>query len=343
MWRRARIALGRVTVRQGSRALGAALVVCATVRPFPARANAEAYLAVVREYRGGNPNTAIERLMRLPANDVERGLDALAHDSEPTLVQPAAALHTEIAIRRAGLSGPARFEQLSRARALVGRGVVTPAFRRMWSVAVGVYLAAEGFLEELDAHVKRSRASLPDDPEINMLSGIAHEMHTSLRVRPGESPGNRRRLLAAAEQDFRDVLARQADRREAQLRLGRVLQEGGDRREARRLLEPLVAEADPRLSYLAALFLAAGVDGDGDAAGAARWYERATAILPLAQSARVGRSELYARAGRRAEAAQVLRVTITTPSTSDPWWVYPFGEFWRVGTLADGLRVYARR
>jgi tetratricopeptide (TPR) repeat protein len=320
-----------------------ALAVLVSAAGRHADGSANDYLNVVREYSTGDVNAAAARMLRLPLKDIEAGLDALGDGAEPGLVEPAVALHTEIALRSVGISLPARLEHLSRARRLVAFDVVHAPFKRLWCVSAGVYLASQGLLAELEAHVKRTREWLPEDPEIILLSAIANEMQASPPIRPATSEGDRRRHLANAERDLRAVLAQVPDRQEARLRLGKVLETRGDHREARQYLEPLVDVPDPRLAYLASLFLAAAADAENDVAAAARWYERATRTLPLAQSARVGSSELHARAGRRDEAARALRVTTTTPSVMDPWWAYPFGEFWRVGTLADALRVQARQ
>ena len=111
--------------------------------------------------------------------------------------------------------------------------------------------------------------------------------------------------------------------------------------QARGLLATVSEAPDARISYLAALFLGGLEDSAGNQAGAARWYARAAARMPTAQTALIAGSELQHRAGARHEAAVALASGIGT-NRSDPWWGYsPASD--ALGWHAIDLKVKGRR
>jgi tetratricopeptide (TPR) repeat protein len=190
--------------------------------------------------------------------------------------------------------------------------------------------------------LERARDLLPADAELLRLSGITDEVRASQRVLPIQ-PDDRQAALTRAEGHLRASLALAPDQSETKLRLGRVLQQRDSLPEARELLTSAARGDDPRQAYLASLFLGRLEDGAGEPARAADWYYKAAARMPSAQVARLAASELRYRAGDRRIAADDLRSAIGVRDADDPWWLYFYGEPWRVDPLLDALREMSRR
>lgn len=152
----------------------------------------------------------------------------------------------------------------------------------------------------------------------------------------------RRHALEAAEKHYRSVVAGEPDRLEARLRLGHVLQQRGQLAEARALLEPITTARDDRTAYLASLFLGGVDDQEGRADSATNLYLAAVNRMPSAQAARLAASELLHRRGDRQTAAQAIPAAAGAGNQLDPWWTYPFGEYWRVDLLMTALRAKRR-
>src|SRR5262249_14899868 len=141
-------------------------------------------------------------------------------------------------------------------------------------------------LKPANDYVRDALALYPDNGEIQLLAGVGDELLGSPRT-SALTDSDRQRALHDAEQHFRAALAAQPDRMEARLRLGHVLQQRNGFTEARTTLQPLVDVSDGRIAYLALLFLGGVEDGDGHADAALAAYDRAAALLPTGQAARL--------------------------------------------------------
>ena len=184
-------------------------------------------------------------------------------------------------------------------------------------------------------------ALFPANTEVRLLAGIGKELRASPRT-SDLKPGDRRDALKAAESHFRFVVQAQPDRLEGRLRLGRVLQERDELSEARALLTPLAGVADNRIAYLAQLFLGGIEDATRHPDAALAAYDAAAARMPAAQTARLAASELRHRKGDRRTAADIVSAATGADVTVDPWWIYIFGEYWRMDMLLDALRKQRR-
>jgi hypothetical protein len=312
------------------------------------------YAAVLLKYLSGNADEAVETLRRLSIGEIQPGIDAFETTRNRQILPAAAALHTEIAIRRDG--GFASLYHLQVATAIVefgerrvGRSNATMAlapryaapvpeeFRRLWYCAVITGLEGAGMLAMADKYLTHARGLYPDNAEIRLLAGVAEEMRASPRTAT-VSEGDRRKALAAAEKHYRAVIAAEPARLEARLRLGRVLSERGEWTEARALLVPLLDTPEGRIAYLSALFLGEVEDGLQHTDAAYAFYQRAAGGLPMAQVARLAASELRHRAGDRVAAAEALPAAVGAKNEFDPWWTYVFGEYWRTDLLLSALR-----
>jgi len=318
----------------------------------------QAYPAVLLEYLTGDAEAAVGKVRGLSREEVLAGFDAFNFTQSERILQAAAALHTEAALRGRVPPGDRLFH-LQIATAIVEFGEpaelksntsrvirpahaapVSPPFRNLWYCTVINALEAEG-LREADAYLTHALLLFPSSGEIQLLAGIAQEMRTSPRV-TGLGAGARRDASREAERRYRTVLEIQSDRLEARLRLGRLLQQRGDLPGARALLEPLASALDPRIAYLGQLFLGGVEDALQHPDLALAAYEGAAARVPLAQTARLAASELRHRAGDRKAAAGAVPDAAGSANTVDPWWTYIFGEFWRVDLLLDAVRKMRR-
>ena len=313
------------------------------------------YGALVHEYRSGHVEEAVTRLAGLDPGDLDLGFKSFMRSGpSASLLTTAAAMETEAALRpRIPTTENARDRHLLLAGGIVELGTrsgmwlgvpslktgsaVSAQFRRIWFLAVITAMEWQGRIPTATSHLENARRLFPHDAEMLLLSGIGEEMRASNRM-TNPSEDERRKALASAEVYYRESLDLAPDRVETRLRLGWVLFQRGRAEEARPLLTAVSDAPDPRPSYLGSLFLGGLEDAAGNTAAAARWYARAANILPTAQAARLGGSELHHRAGEHSQAAEALPAAIGSKNTSDPWWTYLFGEYWRLDIYLDALR-----
>ena len=319
----------------------------------------EAYANVLLEYLTGDADAAIVKVRNLDRGEIVAGLNAFNTTRARAVLSAAAALHTEAALR-AKNEGTLYTLQLDVATAIVQFGEarklttnsslsieplfaapVSDEFRSLWYTAVISMFLGVGKLPHAEKYLGHALALYPENDDLQLLAGVVQEMRASPRT-VSLSDGDRREALVAAEKHYRTVLAARPDRIEAQLRLGRVLQQRKRLEPARALLTPLLDVPDVRVAYLAALFLGGIEDASNNAAAAALLYDRAAAGIPSAQTARLAASELRHRAGDRQSAANAIGAAAGDDNTFDPWWVYIFGEYWRTDTLLDALRKMRR-
>ena len=334
-----------------------AILVAATWLPAAAHAQ-DAYAAVLLQYLTGDGDAAVAALARLGPGEVDAGVAAFETTRSRLVLTGAAALHTELALGRTG--GGLAEHHLRIATAIVEFGErrgpptnttlsiypqyaspVSDQFRRLWYCAVINRLESAALLGRADKYIAHALALYPDSEELQLAAGIADEMHASARV-TDVAVRDRRRALERAEQHYRAALGGAPDRLEARLRLGRVLQQLDKPAEAQKLLAPLTMARDDRVAYLALLFLGGIEDREHHEAAAADLYDRAAARVPTAQTARLAASEIRHRTGDRQAAADAIPVSAGDRNSSDPWWSYVFGEFWRMDVLLDAIR-HARR
>jgi hypothetical protein len=292
-----------------------------------------------------------------------------------TLVPAAALLHVETGALLMDAKEPARGIQHVRiATRLVdweGWGFIETVLksddwrRRHERFRRDVYLAIAWALQlhrqavALDEHLARAREAWPRDAEVLLASGSAEEMFAddsmvnALPRRPADMrPGPWKRLtlagrLARAESYHRDAVRCDPTLAEAQLRLGRVLHLRKKFSEARRSLETardLRPVSD--IGYLSALFLAQLTQDEGDAEAALEQYAELVTRWPGCQSGHIGLSRAYEGRGDRQAARDALAPLWHLPDKRacavDPWWVYPYGQVWRLKPLIEALRAQVR-
>jgi predicted Zn-dependent protease len=156
--------------------------------------------------------------------------------------------------------------------------------------------------------------------------------------------GRRSLDLGRAEKAYRQSLASHPDS-EAQLRLARVLSLQGKDEEAHTRLERLLAAShDPRVLYLAHLFLADIAARRHDSAVATSEYQAALAANPLSRIAYVGLSNLALLAGNGSDAQEHIRDwSLRDASPPDKAWTeYEKGIDQLQPTLNALLRMIAQ-
>lgn len=241
-------------------------------------------------------------------------------------------------------------------RALVGDVRPDPAgdaMVRLWYQAMGSHLQSHHEFAHAAPLLAEGRRLFPRDGRILLYVGCIHESYAASRVQAwvGSAQSgsyapdvrSRRTELQQAEALFREAVKADPSLYEARLRLGRVLALLGRPDEALPHLRQARADAsDEVMRYYADLFSgeAEGAAGDREASRAA--YQRAAALFPGAQSARLALSHLARQDGDRAGALGAVQQVLAIPGDSarrdDPWWTYHEAHVPDASALLDELR-----
>lgn len=226
------------------------------------------------------------------------------------------------------------------ARTLLGMrsDVQADLLGRQWYAASAAFMQERTRLSELVPHLAAAMRQFPDDPGILFRNGLMHELmsspelQTALREQP-LPPGMKAEVrseqahLVEARTSFQRAVDRKPDFVEARIRLGRVLGQLGNHREAVRVLEgTATAGAGDRQRYLAALFLGRSQEALGQSEAAVQSFRRATFVFPRAQSPHLGLSRLARASGNHSAAVATLQMVLSLPADAsvreDPWWHY---------------------
>jgi hypothetical protein len=206
---------------------------------------------------------------------------------------------------------------------------------RLWYLASNAYMQSA---EQLDPwHVDRSVQLFPQDADTLFLAACAREMFSGPQIQSVlqsmtlardrfDLVGDEGNELRRAERLFRESLARDPDRTEARIRLGRVLARRGRHQDAIvELRRATMATKNRLLLYFGNMFLGDAAAALGLTDEARQAYGRAGELFPLAQSPRVAISSMAARAGDRSEALAAIEPVLNGDPPQlgdDPWWSY---------------------
>ncbi len=339
------------------RALSLLLVLAAA--QSEAQSPASGYLAALDAYTTRHTSRAVEALLALGPEGLKQakvGVAAVARDRLAVDVRAAAMLHTDVvdALWSADRKRALAHMDAARAWADVSEKVASP-FRRRWYLAMGLLLVErgtlEGGLEPAFTHLEHACEVFPDDAPILTATAWLEERSALAPAvwnarRDPQALGPRRakglylhravdRLSAAIQIDPAAL--------EPALRLGRLRMLLGDRTEARKLLEPVLARRDlaDRDAYMARLFLARAAEDDGDSARATELYRDAVARIPSAASARLGLARLLHMSGKAGAAGEMLAPSLGRSGGApdeDPWFDYLVGHVRRGSRLREILR-----
>ena len=229
----------------------------------------------------------------------------------------------------------------------------------------GVYLATAYLLQnhlELTAlkdHLKRARDVFPHDAEVLLASGSAEEMGSDRTIVRQMSPLMDGRMLERwrdtvrssglehAEEFHREAIKVQPTLAEAHMRLGRVLYLRHKLPEARKALET-ARDLEPvnEIGYLTALFLARVTEDEGNDVDAFAQYTEMVSVWPECHAPHVALSRMFEARGDRQAALGALLPLFRDPvfrkCQYDPWWIYLYGQVWRIMPLLDALRTEVR-
>jgi tetratricopeptide (TPR) repeat protein len=196
-----------------------------------------------------------------------------------------------------------------------------------------------------------------NDTELLFLAGVMHETLASpgiqealrnadynLRSRIGVF--TRKAELDASEDLLRRVLKINPAFTEARLHLGRVLAELGRHKDALpELTNVLPSIQDSTVQYYGQMLLGRSAAETGNAVAARAAFERASQLVPAAQSPLLALSQLaYSRGDPGGAAALLARVAeLPADEAGDPWWYYhrTVGRFFDVSwqDLVETLRA----
>jgi len=300
-------------------------------------AKGSAYLGLVEQYRAGDADAAVAALTSW--TPLQLASDVVPLPSLAAL-EAAVAMHTEIGVRP-GLT--------SRVHLLIARRALEAVWSRQPDNAVchRCLLAIAAYSKEAVRDLRITDAG--GDAAVMVALGSVLEVPTSLETQPGLDRADPPAAdLSRAADLYRSALAIEPGFAEAQLRLGRVLGIQHHTGEAiAHLGRARLQTTDPRLLYLASLFLGEIREAMGDSKAATTAYRAAIQSRPDALAARVALARLLQASGRFNEAGQVLREKLAArpvrPPARDPWQEYFRGSPEDLARELSALRQAVRR
>jgi VWFA-related protein len=187
----------------------------------------------------------------------------------------------------------------------------------------------------VEPFIERALAQFPKDPRFLLLRAINSEQRSlpGTRLTVYEAPGAPPPAIAdIVRQHYQEAMAFPSVTAEARIRLAWMLYRSGQHDQAlSQLMEAGSAPVpDSELRYLQQLFLGHVLAAKGEHEQSIAAYRAAAAILPGAQSPRVGLMNTLLMRGERAEAEALAEFIQTTRNLSqDPWWSYWQGQYRR--------------
>jgi hypothetical protein len=306
--------------------------------------DASEYADLVRAYRDGNYG-AVARLRTMEAAALAAAVDLALSSGEAGLTRDAlrgaAMLHTDawhrdlVDKRNTTVHLDIAERLLSRATDL-SRSEIDYA-RRWYEVAAGLarHLGTKGQAVDLRA---RGRTRYPLDPSqekarrsFALGMDIEHDGSTTGRTmssvgpaRPALSDELQLRWWTGAAAQYEAALKADPSYRMAALHLGRVRMLQDKPRDAARLFEDASNSEDPRVAYLAVLFLGSLAEREGRFDEAERQYRAGQQRYPVGQAASIALSQLLSRTARETEARTVLDALLADGRANrvEPLWTY---------------------
>jgi tetratricopeptide (TPR) repeat protein len=213
------------------------------------------------------------------------------------------------------------------------------AAERTWHLAALALIEGARDMRALDQHVAHLKSLFPDEPRLLLVDAFRREseywnlIYTISGVADGGAPGGVIPALETAKK-------RRENEREANLRLGYLLERAGRFPDAIETLGRVAPGDDPGQLYLSQLFLGWAYDGLDRTADAERAFRAAIDAMPGAEVATLALAvHLYER-GRRDEADTLTDEMLgRQPRVIDPWRIYGYGDLRRWPALMDKLRT----
>ncbi len=297
------------------------------------------YRTLVESYRTGTASTT-ERIAAVPAGDLEASVERAVEDRTGAwdwqAIRAAAVLHTELWYRallekrepafdhlsasvrlfeRLSDLEPRQVEYIDRWRQIVAG--LLPKLTNATAAANFVVRTAQTFpLAPSRQHAARAFAAGLDAER----RAVERTVRSGLLTWSDDSPA---RWAAAAVSAYSEALKRDPSFEMASLHLGRVRMLQGNGDDAAPYFERATGAGDPRVRYLAHLFLGSLAERNARYAVAERAYLEAMRAYPFGQSASLALSQLLSRTGREADARQLLALFTSRKGGSvEPLWTY---------------------
>jgi tetratricopeptide (TPR) repeat protein len=227
----------------------------------------------------------------------------------------------------------------------------------LWYRAATAVMMSQFNLAEALPHIRQALLLFPAEPGVQFSWACLHEAFASPRIqrirqRVHASGGrvdvqDEDENLERAARAYRRVLEIDKNHSEARIRLGRVLDQQDNPRDAAIFLRPRIEDGGSTfLPYYRSLFLGAAETKLGDRAAAESAFREASRLFPVAQSPRLGLALLALSAGNRESLASIL-APLRAPAasvtrTDDPWWLYAYCEGRDVDAMVAQLRQRVR-
>ena len=357
----------------------------ATRTPAGPPTKTDAWVALVHAHEPGWRDRALVHLAEWKSDDLKKaanGLSALRRrvplDTVNDTLLRGALVHTDLvlvapdlAYRFDGFPEWGTFHTLEAEDGqALGSGVVSAHWRlarvlldrvqprpgddprvREWYRAVGATLLASRRHAEALHHLRDAQRLFPRDRDVNMLSGLLHEMLAAAASEVLLGDARTARTTAASQlQAARRYLTRAVDADPAydaaQLHLGRVCHLLGDDAAASGAVATVLSRTDdPNIRYVAELVAGSIHEAAGRLDRARESFERAATLQPQAQSALVALSHVAREAGHRADAVRYIERLAALPLPSkrdDPWWHYESAAVADHAILLNTLRATLR-
>jgi tetratricopeptide (TPR) repeat protein len=299
------------------------------------------YRSMVEEYRSGRRGV-LDKVGAADAAQIDgwlelaRSTDGKAWDWET--LRAAAIMHTEAwsAALRDQRNDAAKLHLETSIRLFERvRDLAPPQsdFIDRWRTVVSGLLRKtvnKGLADDFD---QRTAPSFPADTARqaamrSFLLGLEAERDASSAFVPSDyiasaSFGMRQQSWASALTAYQDARQRNPDDKLTLLHLGRVRMRLNSWADARRDFTQAATASDPRVRYLALLFLGSIAERDGKYNEAEQSYLEAMKTYPLGQAWSLALSQLLSRTGREAEARKAIEVLGSRKgNVVEPLWTY---------------------
>jgi len=281
-------------------------------------AQGTSYRDVVEQF-ATQPDAAIGAMLAMPAGDVDRGVEEATRpggDWTVEAVDRALLMHGDAAIVLAHDRATSLTTHLGYADALATAAAQRRGneyFVHRWCKAFTAQVPATAIETHWRQHKWFETAAGIDRARELERDGAAVTLPVDITI---YDPAPFRQAIPLLERGVADGFS------VAAVHLGRIQMLRGNDTEARRLLVSAARDQTSRVNrYLANLLLGSLDERDGAPMGTETYYRAAHEALPGAQSGRLALSAFLERAGRGAEARQVMAEASAIPAY-DPWWSY---------------------
>lgn len=296
---------------------------------------AKVYAGLVDRYRLGSYANAARDLARMDSESITDGYAAFT-DSVPTdsLIRAAVLLHTETAFRL-DWEAPQHEQMAEGLIVLIKDEAAQHRFQKQWFLAVGYYYHLLNRYQEAFDLFARANGDFPEDVELLLAAGAAHEAAGWL----GGTHGH----YKEAEKYFRKALKNSPESVEAHLRLAHVLEHRNETKESLRYLEWTLSHTDePSVKLVAHLVRGDIQRSQKDLVGASQSYRSAVAMDPHCQVAATALSNTHQELGDYDQSREVMSRYLSGLDSSgesrDGWWRYINGDRQGLESLISHMR-----